>query len=45
MVTQKHILEYFNLSRNTLVAMEKEGLPSYKISVREKEYEVEKVAE
>ncbi|QWG33331.1 hypothetical protein [Bacillus mycoides] len=45
MVTQKQILEHFNLSRDTLVAMEKEGIPSYKISAREKEYEIEKVAE
>ncbi|WP_270606877.1 restriction endonuclease [Bacillus mobilis] len=43
MVTQKQILEYFNLSRDTLVAMEKEGLPFYKINVGDKEYDIEQV--
>ncbi|EOO79255.1 hypothetical protein IC7_01387 [Bacillus cereus BAG1O-1] len=45
MVTQKQILKHFNLSRDTLVAMEKEGLPFCKISVRDKEYDIKQVAE
>ncbi|PFI17576.1 HNH endonuclease [Bacillus cereus] len=43
-VTQKHVMEHFNLSRETLAAMEKEGFPFYKISARDKEYDIEQVA-
>ncbi|WP_080468480.1 HNH endonuclease [Bacillus cereus] len=43
-IKQKQILEHFNISKETLVAMEKEGLPFYKTSVREKEYKIEQVA-
>ncbi|MEK4672561.1 MULTISPECIES: HNH endonuclease [Bacillus] len=45
MVTQKQIIKHFNLSRDTLVTMEKEGLPFYKISTRDKGYDIEKVRE
>ncbi|TKI09294.1 HNH endonuclease, partial [Bacillus cereus] len=44
-VTQKQIMEHFNLDKKTLSVMEKEGLPFYKISTREKEYDIEQVAE
>ncbi|PFL68883.1 HNH endonuclease [Bacillus anthracis] len=45
MVTQKQIIKHFNLSRDTLVTMEKEGLPFYKISTRDKGYDIEQVRE
>ncbi|MEJ9171597.1 hypothetical protein P4K64_00360 [Bacillus cereus] len=43
-IKQKKILEHFNIPRETLVAMEKEGLPFYKTSARDKEYDIEQVA-
>ncbi|ARJ25114.1 restriction endonuclease [Bacillus mycoides] len=42
---QKQIMEHFNIPRETLDAMEQEGLPFYKISARDKEYDIEKVTE
>ncbi|EJQ03212.1 hypothetical protein IE3_05583 [Bacillus cereus BAG3X2-1] len=44
-VTQKQIMEHFNLDKKILSVMEKEGLPFYKISTRDKEYDIEQVAE
>ncbi|WP_414835427.1 HNH endonuclease [Bacillus sp. Ba 3] len=43
-IKQKQIMEHFNICRETLNAMEKEGLPFYKINVRDKEYDIEQVA-
>ncbi|MFB7347914.1 hypothetical protein CN899_27515 [Bacillus thuringiensis] len=43
MVTQKQILDHFNLSGDTLVAMEKEGLPFYRINARDIEEKLEEI--
>ncbi|HFK1515001.1 TPA: HNH endonuclease [Bacillus cereus] len=43
-IKQKQILEHFNISKETLVAMEKEGLPFYKTSANDKGYDIEQVA-
>ncbi|MGC7946873.1 HNH endonuclease [Bacillus sp. II_CA] len=44
-VAQKQVMEHFNLDKKTLSVMEKEGLPFYKISTRDKEYDIEQVAD
>ncbi|WP_240515062.1 hypothetical protein [Bacillus cereus] len=43
-VNQKQIMEQFNISRVTLLAFEKEGLPFQQINGGDKEYYIEQVA-
>ncbi|WP_218923449.1 hypothetical protein [Bacillus thuringiensis] len=40
-VNQKQIMEQFNISKVTLLAFEKEGLPFHQINGGDKEYYIE----
>ncbi|MGG0762621.1 hypothetical protein [Bacillus paramycoides] len=44
-VNQKELMKYFNIAKDSLLAMEKEGLPFKRIGTREKEYDIELVKE
>ncbi|MGG5763419.1 MULTISPECIES: HNH endonuclease [Bacillus cereus group] len=44
-VNQIELMDYFNIAKDSLLAMEKEGLPFKRIGTRAKEYDIELVKE
>lgn len=44
-VNQRELMDYFNIAKDSLLTMEKEGLPFKRIRNREKEYDIEQVKE